>query len=835
MRAAALRAGVPVPAGDAPARAGAALGSADARRIVAFAEAATPAGRFHRAPDAELVAAVAAGIEEMGPPIRDHYRAMLLALDLAALPVAGRRLSELPLPARTRALARLNDGILTGVLARGALAPIKLAQVVRGPLPDHLGGNVGVGPPVRAERQRWEQQIVDGRTISGDETFEVDCVIVGSGAGGAPVAHALASRGHAVLVLEAGARYGRESFHGRSWERAMRMMRQHVAIGPAPILVPVGETVGGTTTVNSGTCLPPPLEVLRRWRFEDELVELDPASLEPYLRRVEAQLGVASAEELALGNVGRIVARGAEKLGWSHGPLSRNAPGCDGQGTCCFGCPTDAKRSVNVSYLPAALRAGAMLIHHARVEEILVAGGKAIGVAARVPGGSGARLRVHARAVVLSCGAIGTPALLLAQGLANRSGQVGKNLTVHPASNAWALFDERVDGWRGIPQGYGIDSFVNEGIRFEGASVPLDIAAPTSPLVGEAWTRFVERFDHLLSYGYMIADTSRGRVILGPGRKPRLLYRLNETDRRRLLRGQVLLARLLLAAGAREVQPSIRGLSPIRDERDLERFEREASGRVAGHRLELSAYHPLGTCRMGRDPRRSVVGPSHETHDVPNLFVVDGSCVNGPLGVNPQVTIMTLAERSSELIAERIEAGEGRPVAVAAPSRAPRVRLEFEETMQGQYRRLADGAPALARFSVRAFTAERGFARGLASGEGAALALEGTIHLGGLATDVPCRGTLRMRPLRRRGTLVYDLDFTGDDAVAYHLHGEKNVSLRSLVRTMATLHIEVARSADGVPIARGVLTFALSDLSSFLSTWRLRARGHAALPAPRPG
>ena len=842
----------------------AALTAQDALRIVALAEVATPAGRHVRAPDGALVAEIAAALPHLGPRFAKDYGKLLLALDLAAVPLTGRRFSELDVEARTRALHRLNEPTATHLLVRAATTPIKLAQVLRG-LPAELGASVGVSSlRVVPEPQRWQQQMSDARTLADGETLEVDAVVVGSGAGGAPVALALASRGHAVVILEAGAYFGREDFVGHSWKRGMAMMQQNFTLGNTSILLPTGQTVGGTTTVNSGTCFRTPAEVLRRWRFEDGL-DLDPASMDAYFQRVEAMLGVSHAEPSTLGGVGRVVARGAERLGWEHGPLPRNAPGCDAQGTCCFGCPTDAKRSTNVSYVPAALGAGAMLVHHARVEEVLVAGGRAVGVVARAVGGDGRRIRIHARSVVLSAGTLGTTALLAKQGLCGRSGELGRNLTIHPATHAWGLFDERIEGWRGIPQGYGVDSFLGEGLRMEGAFVPLDVAASSIPEVGEQWTRFVERFDRIANYGFMIAETSRGRVVLGPGGAPQVLYRLNDTDRRRILRGQSLLARLFLAAGAQVVYPGIRGLEPINTEVDALALEHAS---VSASRLELSAYHPLGTCRMGRDPARSVVNAQHEAHELPNLFVVDGSVVSGPLGVNPQITIMALAERAGALLADRLE-HENERTAQAAAARAARQAsqsaykqqleqarddnnfaqtvdaaasrahpelaarsstalaarpgVEFAETMSGFCTRLSDGRKLDACFTVCASAPRAAdIARLLLSPAGGTFALHGTTTIDELAHQRACAGTLRMRPLRTRGTLIYDLDFQGDDGLAYHLHGEKSVRLSSLLSGMTTLTTELARADDGLPFARGTLTFALTDLLPFLATWRIR-------------
>jgi len=257
---------------------------------------------------------------------------------------------------------------------------------------------------------------------------------------------------------------------------------------------------------------------------------------------------------------------------------------------------------------------------------------------------------------------------------------------------------------------------------------------------------------------------------------------------------------------------------------DVERLEREGPGIVRPHHVDLTAYHPLGTCRMGVDPRRSVLGPTQETWDVPGLFICDGSAVPGPLGVNPQVTIMALSERASQFVERRIE--EGSAPKTVHPT-GPVVR--FEETMGGLCSIEPDegGGTAEVSFHVRAI-GSLSPAQALRE-RGGTWRLEGRLHAEGVAEDVPCEGTLTARPLKRRATLTYDLTFSDDDGAPCTLHGEKHTTLSSLLSGMTTLHTELRR--DGFRIARGVLTFDLSDLPPWLASWRLRSVREPPAPA----
>jgi choline dehydrogenase-like flavoprotein len=131
-----------------------------------------------------------------------------------------------------------------------------------------------------------------------------------------------------------------------------------------------------------------------------------------------------------------------------------------------------------------------------------------------------------------------------------------------------------------------------------------------------------------------------------------LTYVLNHHDLARMKRGMEILMRVFLAAGARSILPNVNGFDEISDAEGIMRFRRT---KLTARDFEITAYHPLGTARMGRDARNSVIGPSHETHDVPGLFVIDGSAVPSSLAVNPQLTIMALATRAAPFVSRAVE------------------------------------------------------------------------------------------------------------------------------------------------------------------------------------
>jgi choline dehydrogenase-like flavoprotein len=474
--------------------------------------------------------------------------------------------------------------------------------------------------------------------VSESETLETDVCVIGAGAGGAVVAAELAEGGARVVVLEQGPRHDPDEFNARPPEMLARLYRdggQTPTLGSPPILLPLGRGLGGTTLVNSGTCFRTPPQVLERW-VEEFGLELDEATLAPCFERVERALSVSEVTPELAGANAAVARRGAERLGWSHGYLRRNARGCVGSGVCVFGCPTSAKQHTGITYIPRATAAGARILTGADVRELIVTGGRARGVRARLAGGG--RVEVRAPTVVVACGTIHTPLLLARNRLGAGSGQLGRNLALHPATAAFALMDEVVDMARGVPQSFYVDEFAAEGIMFEGVAGPPAYAGMSLPLTGERHARAMSNYPRMAQFGLMVSDTTRGRVgsLVGT---PIVRYQLCDQDLAKFRLGLARLRELFLAAGAREVYlPLPAGVEP-----ELAR----------ARDLRLMAFHPLGTARADAQATRGVTDGDLAVHGVEGVYVADGSVVPSALGVNPQLTIMALTTRLADRLLER--------------------------------------------------------------------------------------------------------------------------------------------------------------------------------------
>ncbi len=645
------------PAPSLPVEPPGALTNRERKILLALAEAAMPPGERLEGGSPATVARFERWLSELPPGTAKGLRAGYVTIEASTLPTKGRPFSSLSLADRTAALHALETSRVVAVrmLLRALLTPLKFAHYDSPAMFAHVGCAYEL-PKVRDEEPRWLSQVTDGREITGDLTLECEVVVVGTGAGGAAAAYELASRGRAVLLLEEGDYHRRSSFRASPATIHRDLYRDQgltVALGNVGIPVFSGRAVGGSTVINSGTCYRAPARTFAAWRERFGLsTDFSPGGLAPYYERAEAMLQVTAADPLHLGAIGPIIARGAEKLGMRHGAIMRNAPACDGQGVCCFGCPTGAKRSTDVSYIPEALKRGAQLVTAAHVDSVDLVAGRARGVTASLGplrNGRRPKLTVKADAVIVAGGSLMTPLLLKKSG-ACKVPSLGKNLSIHPASKVFALFDQPVEQWKGIPQGYSIDQYADEGLMFEGSSLPFSIASMAVPWTGQRYTDLMERYPHLATFGFMIQDTSRGEVRAGPGGAPLLFYNLNEADLRQMHRGIAILCEVFQAAGARRVLPLLPGFDEVNSSADLHRLR---NARVRPGDFEITAYPPLGTCRIGEDAG-ACLGPDQQARDVSGLYVCDGSAVPSSLGVNPQMTIMAMALRAAEIVDSRL-------------------------------------------------------------------------------------------------------------------------------------------------------------------------------------
>lgn len=487
----------------------------------------------------------------------------------------------------------------------------------------------------------------DFEAARGETRLRCDVVIVGTGPGGAAVGRVLAESGRKVVFLEEGP--ARPNFR----PNYAHVSRYHMQEGGAMVaqsrdaMMPIaaGRGVGGGTLVNSAICWRTPDAVLSGWT---EILGGDdryaPQHLAPLFDEMETIIEVGPTPDAVAGENNRIVARGAAALGLPGGLLRRNAPRCVGCGLCNSGCPVGGKASVDRNLIPLALAAGAILQADVKVDTITVDGDHVRGVVGTVrhpdTGEDVGRLVVEADQVFVCAGGIGTPRLLHHAGLADRLGPaVGRGLHVHPGNAVLGICDHEVKMWSGATQGAYFEHPDLPGVLPHTLSVPPGALLLLMGKVGREAKESLALLPHLCGCVVMISDKGEGTVGARSDGRAAISYRFDPGDVERIKAGMVQTARVLLAGGARTLFAPVHGVG---EHDTVESFTAALTPRTI-HDFTLYASHPMASCRMGVDPETSVIGPSGESHAIRGLYLADSSIFPTSLGVNPQLTTMTMA------------------------------------------------------------------------------------------------------------------------------------------------------------------------------------------------
>lgn len=503
-------------------------------------------------------------------------------------------------------------------------------------------------------------RVHDGAAIDRDISDRAQVCIVGTGAGGASAALELARRGHSVVLLEEGGYHlGDEMGPGPGRAPLEHEVERIATTSGTAIALRAGRCVGGTTVVGAGTLERPADPVLDAWSAERGLSALGAAVLRPHFDRIANELAIGDVPDTTYGRNAELLEVGARHSGYSGTRVSRAAPGCLGSGVCFEGCPQDAKQAMHVSVVPRALEAGAALYTRARATELLVSQGRVFGVAAEFLDArgrpTGRRLRVVAERVVVACGALLTPALLLRSGLGRGRSHIGRHLRLHPTAHVAARFGSEVRGWAGVPEGFAVRSLESDGISIRSHFSRPEVLAPQIAGFGEVHKEVLGRMARLGSFAATISEESTGTVRAGRRGGRSVRYRLRDSDRRRLLRAIAIASELAFAAGAEEVYPGLRSVPRLSSPDEARAL---ADARVPPRDLRLDGWHPVGTVRMSDDPASGAADATGRVHGVRDLYVADASLFPASTGPNPQLTVMALAS----WIADRLSAGLGAPL-----------------------------------------------------------------------------------------------------------------------------------------------------------------------------
>lgn len=468
--------------------------------------------------------------------------------------------------------------------------------------------------------------------------IQTDIAVVGSGPGGALTAYLLAEAGRSVLLVEEGPQISSESCPPFSREELVRKYRDRgmtAALGTPPVTYVEACCVGGGSEVNSGLWHQPSGALLDEWRRSFGTFDLTDDDLARHGAACEAELGVAAPPHPPT-PAGRKLQEGAEELGWRSRDVPTLFAAPDAPGAQALDA---SRRSMTRTYIPWYQARGGRLLSLTRAERLTHRRGSwDIAVRKLMPDGSAVRARVVARTVFLACGAIQTPALLQRSGI---RGLVGRTLHVHPTVKVVATFPEAVNERRARVPAHQVSEFAPRFSFGCSISSPPHLALTLADRPDTA-SRIPEEWTSMAIY-YAMTRGGSGRVRALPGlRDPVTTYRLDEEDRSELASALRKLCECLLAAGARELYPTLADMPPLRDRADLDRIPAVLPRRGTS----LMTVHLFSSCRMGEDPDRCPVDGDGALRGVRNLYLSDASVLPGPPGVNPQGIIMTIVRRN---------------------------------------------------------------------------------------------------------------------------------------------------------------------------------------------
>lgn len=488
-----------------------------------------------------------------------------------------------------------------------------------------------------------------------------DVVVVGSGPGGAVVAYELAAAGKDVVLVEEGPPFTPEDFEldgALSMARTMREGGLRTTRGTIMATMQAN-ALGGGSLVNSAICVRAPEFTLDGWCDEFGLEESTRADLDPHYQAVEDFLGIAPTPDEVQGPRNLLFRDACDALGYSSEPIARNVRGCVGSGECFNGCRARAKQSTDVSYVPAAIEAGARVYTSLQVQNVLASGSRVWGVTGRVvrpfTEELGHRFRIQAKVVVLAAGCMATPVLLQRSGdLANGSGQVGENLQFHPGVAAMGVFPQETHPQFGATQGYQSLEFVRDGYKLETLWAPPGVFAVRLPGLGFELKRSLSMIPHAAIWDAIATcNRSKGRVrARRRGMDPALTWRLDPKDLSILVEGLGRLVELFFAAGATRVLPGVHGLPE--EFRSLGEARRIRSREFRETDFTLAGNHVFSTTRMHGDGRFGVVDEFGRCHETDNLYIADTGVLPRSPSVNPMLTLMALARRTGQRIAARV-------------------------------------------------------------------------------------------------------------------------------------------------------------------------------------
>lgn len=512
-------------------------------------------------------------------------------------------------------------------------------------------------------------RIITGDEVTADVTVDCDVCVIGSGPGGSWLAHELVSQGKSVVLLEEGGYHTRREFdltEGKAFGNLYQDLGNRVT-DDLSINLLQGRSVGGGTTVNWCSSFRTPDRILKHWAEVHGVDGVTKEALTPHWEHIEKRLHIHEWPLEQINRNNKILWDGLGTLGYERGLIRRNVNGCANTGYCGMGCPIDAKQSMLVTVIPDAVEKGLTLYANASVRRLEVAGRKVTAVHADIldpatQRAKGPKLKVNAKVVSVSGGAINSPAVLQRSGL-DAGGRVGKRTWLHPVVAMMAMFEEPVNAFSGAPQSVYSHQFIERGpgklgYFLEVPPVHPMLGATVGTGIGQPLMDLMKRLPYLqvclaITVDGLMPEEEGGTVKIRKDAYSRLSidYPLGPVNWEAFKHSCKEMAKVQFAAGAKKVMSLHNVPVELDSAADVDKLDNATWEKV---KVRVVTAHQMGGCQMGKDPKTSVVDSTLKFHGMDNLWVVDGSVFPTSLGVNPQESIMGISRWASQFVAAAV-------------------------------------------------------------------------------------------------------------------------------------------------------------------------------------
>lgn len=525
----------------------------------------------------------------------------------------------------------------------------------------------GISDPVlEGINQGW--QTLDASQLKHDQTLDADIAIIGSGAGGGTSAEVLAKAGFKVILIEAGPLKTSNDFDMDERNAYKDLYQEHAGRmnKDGSISILQGRCVGGSTVVNWTSSFRTPEQTLNHWQSQFRLTGCSVKEMAPWFEQMEKRLNISPWPVPANEN-NAVLSRGADALDIPWKVIPRNVLGCWNLGYCGTGCPTNAKQSMLVTTIPAALEQGSQLIYNARAEQLIFDDQQKKVTGIRVKALKNKRndlyLLIKAKAFVLAAGGINSPALMLRSKAPDPENLVGKRTFLHPVAFSFAKFDKEINAYYGAPQSVYSDHYqwqsVTGQVGYKLEVPPLHPSLTSALLLGhgEEHVADMQSLPHLNAMIALMRDgfneeSIGGSIELADDGSPIIDYPMTDYLWQGIKDSHLKMAKIQFAAGAKAVK-----LAHI----DSQWYSDWQSCQEAIHKLRyiscrplVGSAHVMGGLAMGEDLSQCVVNSQGKYHYLDNLYVFDGSVFPTSIGANPQLSIYGMACKNAHGLAQTL-------------------------------------------------------------------------------------------------------------------------------------------------------------------------------------